>query len=229
MTQAVRTQTHPFGQGGALNTLTEIADLASELADPNPVTSRVQVWTRSRNRAVRTHTVTLPGLLAQLYESVIPSGGAGDGGVAGHTGSRPPLALEALSRHAEITLAVAGWCWKLRVDQRDTVQANIRALVGAASQLDHDAQERLRSDLRRWRSWAATMTGWEQITRLDRVPCPVCETHGSLRINLTTRTAYCANPDRDADGLRTCGATWAEDSIGVLAEYIKTITEGRAA
>lgn len=207
--------------------MVDIADLASELADPRPVVTRTPFWDDNRNRKFRVHTVTLPGLLGQLYESVVPSGSAGEGGARTHPGSRPPLALEALSRHTEITLAVATWCWKLRITQRDTVEGNLRALVGAS--MHREEAEDLLRDMRRWRSWAATMTGWETITRLDGVPCPVveCGKTGSLRLNLTAKTAYCANPDRDQDGLRVCGAHWDDTSIGVLAEYVNRITDGK--
>lgn len=44
---------------------------------------------------------------------------------------------------------------------------------------------------------------------------------GTLRVNLSVKSAFCT--DRD------CDASWDEDTIGVLGEYIRTATEGKAA
>jgi hypothetical protein len=209
-----------------------LADLlvaADELTDGRQHTERTPYWDDNRNRKFRTHKVTLPGLLAQLYESVYPSAG-GEGGRRPHPGSRPPLALEALSTHTVITIAVVKWCWDLRIDQRDTVESNIRALVAAVTLQDADVQHRLRADLRRWRTWCAVMTGWERVDTYPAVSCPVCDLRGSLRVNLTTGRGYCTNHDLDADGTLVCGSTWTADdgTLMVLGQHIRT-TQGVAA
>lgn len=208
--------------------LTDILAAADELTDGRQHTERTPYYDHNRNKKHRTHKVILPGLLAQLYESVIPSG-QGEGGPRPHPGSRPPLALEALSTHVVITLAVAKWCWDLRIDQRDTVESNIRALVAAVTLQDGDTQHKLRNDLRRWRTWCAVMTGWERVDTYPAVSCPVCGKLGSLRVNLTAERGYCTNQDRDGDGL-VCGSVWSmtDGSLMVLGQHIRT-TQGVAA
>lgn len=189
---------------------------ADALTEPYLHTEQVSVWV-NRNRKVYRHTVVLPGLLAQLHQSVIPvssSAGAPAGGVPG---SRPPLALEALSCHDEIVTAVAGWCRTLDITPRTSPESNIRALVGAT--VPDDRVRPLLADMRRWQRWCAVLTGWESIYRPAGVACPVvdCGRVNTLRINLTAATAMC----------RGCGATWSDEdgTLGLLAEYIRANTD----
>ena len=198
-----------------------IADVASELADPRQHTERVRTgWTAARNPVFTAHTTIQPGLLAQLYESVIP-GSAEQEGARSTPGSRPPLALEALSRHSAIVIAVTRWCWTLRLELRDTVEGNLRALVGAAAQLDDDTARTLLSEMRAWRRWCAVMTGWESPLFAPRAPCPVCETLGTLRVNLSAASAFCT----------ACGSGWDREDGGieVLARHIRAVTDRSAA
>jgi len=197
--------------------LQQIGLVAEELCDPRQHTERVEYWDHNRHRKFRAHTTVQPGLLAQLHASVEPGSADREGG-APHPSSRPPVQTEALSRYASIGIAVTRWCWSLRLEQRDTVESTVRALVGAAGVLDDDTARALLSEMRQWRRWCVVLTGWEQVY-VPRAACPVCETVGTLRINLTTREAFCTS----------CAAGWDEDAIGVLAEHIKTTTEGQAA
>lgn len=209
--------------------LRDILEAADALTDGRQHTERVAYFDHNRNRKFRTHKVILPGLLAQLYESVIPSGG-GEGGPRPHPGSRPPLALEALSTHTVITIAVAKWCWDLRVEMRDTVESSIRAVVAAVPLEDTPTQHRLRADLRRWRTWCAVMTGWERVDTYPAAVCPVCGKQGSLRVNLTAERGYCTNQDPGPDGRLICGSTWSmvDGSLVVLGNHIKS-SQGAAA
>lgn len=209
--------------------IADILAAADDLTDGRQHTERIPYWDGNRNRKVRVHTVVLPGLLAQLYESVTPTSG-GEGGARPHPGSRPPLALEALSTHAVIATSAVKWCWDMRVELRDTTEGNIRALVGAAALLDTDTLHRLRADLRRWRTWCAVMTGWERVDTYPEVACPNCGKLGTLRVNLTAERGYCTNPERDDAGLR-CGATWEmpDGSLYVLGQHIKDTRRGAAA
>ncbi|HEY9415196.1 MAG TPA: hypothetical protein VIQ30_10585 [Pseudonocardia sp.] len=203
--------------------LADIADVGSELADPHQHTERIEGWSTSRHRTVRRHTVTLPGLLTQLYESVYPAGS--DATTRQPPSSRPPLALEALSTHAVISIAVIKWLWDLRIDQRDSVQGNIRALVGAAGLMSSDDQRRLLADLRRWRTWCAVMTGWERVEHFPEIECPVCGKVGTLRVNYTSERGYCTNQARDSDGELVCGSVWTmqDSSLMVLGRHIAAV------
>lgn len=202
-----------------MDVLQEIADVAGELADGRQHTERIPFWDGQRNKKYRTHTIVLPGLLAQLYESVIPSSAEADG-ARSHPASKPPLALEALSAHSWVVTAVTRWCWSLRIDLRDTVEGNVRALVGAAANLDSDTAHSLLSEMRSWRRRCAVMTGWERLY-CPHVPCPVCEKVGTLRVNLSVKQAFCTNAD--------CRADWSEETIGLLGEYIAGLGGGVAA
>lgn len=205
-----------------MNLLHKIADTADALTEPHIHTEPIPYWDTNRNRKVRRHQVVLPGLLAQVYQSVIPASSSGDAPAGGVPGSRPPLAVEALSMHDEICMAVLRWCTSLKLTTRVSAESNIRALVGAAGQFDDDTAAALLTELRQWKHWCAVFVGWEKLYRPAGIPCPVvdCGQTNTLRVNLTAYTAMC----------RACRATWAKDdddagSIGVLADYIRARTE----
>jgi len=198
--------------------LDAIRDLADQLTEPHMHREPYTLWV-NRNRKTLHHVTVQPGLLAQLYQSVIPASSSGDAPAGGVPGSRPPLALEALSRHDEIAMLVMGWCEELRLPLRVSVESNVRALVGAAPTLDNEGQRDLLAALRRWRHWCAVLTDWEHLYQPRGIPCIAitdgvqCEQSNTLRINLTAKTAMC----------KACGATWSDDdgSISVLADYIR--------
>lgn len=197
--------------------LAEIAALAEELCDPRQHTERIFGWTRQRNRKViRMHTTIQPGLVAQLRDAVHTPAAidAADQGPRGRSeGSRPPLQLEALARLIDITTGSNEWVHHTRLTHRGHIEPNIRALVGNAPRLDHDQQHNLLTDLRRWRGWAAVMSGWALPPYQPHVPCPnpECGKHG-LRIIAERQTATCSE----------CRHIWddTDGSIRMLARYI---------
>lgn len=197
--------------------LDAIREVADDLTEPHMHSERIRDWDGNRNPKYRTHTTVQPGLVTALEACIPPAGTITEGSIGGSFASRPPLALEALSRHQTIRRAVHRWCYSLDIKVRKSVESNIRALVGAAAQLDDDTAKMLLAEMRQWRRWAAVLTGWEKVLTLYRVPCPVCEQPGTLRINLTNATAMC----------RHCSSTWADDdgSIQVLARHVEMHTE----
>jgi hypothetical protein len=205
-----------------------LADLADELCDPHQHVERIPEWDHNRNRKIRTHRVTMPGLLQQMADLMMPSSSP-DGGTSGVPSSRPPATWRALADHTVITLAAAKWCWDLRLDQRDTVEGNIRQLVGASGALPTEDRDRLLADVRRWHRMAQYVTGWKTPPAPVRAPCPaltvrdrveqMCKAR-TLRLNYTAGEAYCG----------TCGATWDSTTIGLLAETVRAYNAaGRAA
>lgn len=209
-----------------MSDLATLADLAEELCDARQHVERV--WDRDvhRNRRMRrAYVTTQPGLLAQLAEAVTEATALPEDG-GGHSvpGSRPPGAWEAMARHSAITVAAARWCWSLRIKQRDSVEGNIRALVGQASQLDSDTLGALVSEARGWRHAAAVMTGWASPSFTPQVACPVagCERTNTIRVNLDRSMALCS----------ACESRWSDDdgdgSFAVLARYVEAATDRRA-
>jgi hypothetical protein len=201
-----------------------LVELAEQLADPHhhhePIVDRDQ----HRNRTVRrAWTTRQDGLLAQLAAAATERTRSGDrpAGARPVPGSRPPGDLEAMARYAAITIDVCRWCWVLRIPQRDTVEDNIRALVGAAPGLEAADLSDLLVSMRRWHHQAAVMTGWASRAFAPNVPCPQCDETGALRVNVDRRMAMCVRAD--------CGAQWTPETIGVLGEYIQMATDRRAA
>lgn len=195
--------------------LADIADLAEQLCDPHQHTERIWDTDQHRNRRMRrAYTTTQDGLLTQLAQAMTDAAKADDTAVRGVPRSRPPGSWEALATHAHITTAVARWCWDLGMPQRNTVEANIRGLVGRAPTLSRQELADLAADLRAWHHRAAVMTGWATPAYAPTAPCPTCEAPSTLRVNLARQSALCVD----------CGATWTPDTIGVLARYIATVT-----
>jgi hypothetical protein len=206
-----------------VNVHDQIREVADALTEPHLHSEPIPYWDNNRNRKFRRHQTVQPGLIAQLYESVIPASSGADPAASGvpgsRPGSRPPLAVEALSRHDTIAVAVLRWCRSLHITVRVSVESNVRALVGASAVFDDDTARVLLSELRQWQRWCSVLTGWENVYRPAGVPCPAvdCGKVNSLRINLTTKTAMC----------RACGAAWSDDdgTLGLLGNYICTVTD----
>lgn len=205
--------------GARLSILDDIRDAADSLTEPSIHREPIHEWDHNRNRKIRHHQTVQPGLITQLYQAITPANTTGgEPGARRIPTSRPPLALEALSTYGQICMHARSWCREARIGTRVTVESTIRALVGAANNLDDNQLHQLRADLRQWRRWCLVQTGWEKVTMVRGTPCPIlgCGREGTLRVNLTTKTAMC----------RACGSTWSEEdgSIGVLAAHVEATT-----
>jgi hypothetical protein len=202
--------------------LQDIADTADALTEPHQHLEPIWDYDQHRNKRMRRVFATVqPGLIRALVEAVTPATKPdGDVRPAGYR-SAPPLCLEAVSRLAVIQIGVVGWCWSLKVDIRDTTESSLRGLVGAAPTMDSDTQATFLDELRQWRTWCAVMTGWQSPAYSPAVTCPVdqCGKPNTIRINLTRKTGMCT----------ACHATWDEDTIGILADYIRTTTSKETA
>jgi hypothetical protein len=194
--------------------LDQIIDLADTLTEPHAHREPYTVWDGNRHRKVMHHITVQHGLLTQLYRAVLPATMADNDAGGSVPGSRPPLEVEALSRHDQITKAARTWSTNLGIQPRTTAESTIRALVGATGQLDDQQQRDLAADLRRWVHWCRVYLGLEQVRQIIGVPCPLadCTGRGTLRVNLTTSHGMC----------NACGATWGTTTIGLLAEHITT-------
>lgn len=200
--------------------LQDIADTADELTDPRRHVEPIYTTDRHRNRKLsHLHAVTLPGLLAQVHDMFEPSAAA-DEGARTIPASRPPLNLEAINTHTVVVLAVTRWCWTLHLDLRDTVESNIRGLVGAAAALDSDTQAALLAELRTWRRRAAVLTGWQTAPFRPDATCPHCGSRRTITVNLDRKEAFC-NGARDGV---SCEAWWDAGTIGILADHVRLET-----
>ena len=139
--------------------LGDIAEHAEALCDPRHHFEPIYGWSPSRNRiVVDRHRTVVPGLLAQLEELAEPGA---DGQAGGHGGMEScPAAIGPVSLLAAVTFGAAYRCSECDVAVRDTVAANIRALVGVAGRLDSDRQDILCRELCSWRRQAEILTGW---------------------------------------------------------------------
>jgi hypothetical protein len=200
--------------------LTQLVDLlaaADALTDSRRHTEVItgHHW-ENRNKKITTvrRTTTVPSLLAQLAEAIHPGEVyvENDSSRPGFR-STPPARLDAIDRLLTIDAAAARWVTSIGLTLRSDTAGNIRALVGVAQTLDSDTLDALYTEVTNWHAWAATVTGWQTPPWRPRVPCPVCDVLGSLRIRLDRKTACCMD----------CGEGWDEPTgtIWLLADHIR--------
>lgn len=197
-------------------TVQQIADEVDLLTKAREHVEEYEKWTSSRHRKTFKHPTIHTSLLDQL-RAQLPPGSLDDEqdpiGTA-NLASRPPLAMDALDVLLRIEAATAQWASvRLRRDLRETVEDNLRLLVGASTRLEDGDLRALARDVHRWHGWAATLTGWQSPPWRPRVACPLCAAADALRVNLADKHAMCMH----------CGEHWdsTDGSIVLLADYIR--------
>lgn len=205
--------------------ITDLAAVISRLTQPYTHTERVRTgWDHNRHPIYGTHTTKHPGLLAQL-RLIYDAAPIGDdnGGPSTPLGSRPPLAIDALSLHIAIAGAINRWSRSLELPYQSTIEAQACGLVGAAPHLDHDTLRTLLDEARTWQRRADILTGWTSPPYAPRIPCMAdgCTARSGLRLHADTRTGMCT----------TCGATWTDQDGGFsrLVEHVRTNAAAKAA
>lgn len=194
-----------------------IADHVHELVDARRHIEPHWRWTASRHRKLHKHVTDQPSLLDQLRAQLPPGGPESDAdGPIGSAGARTslPLAVDVLDALLRVESESVWWASvKLRRDLRDTVEDNLRLLVGASTRMEDHELKPLAKDVAHWHSTAATLTGWQSPPFTPRAPCPFCARMGTLRINPDQKRGLCVE----------CQATWqeADGSIGLLADQIR--------
>lgn len=192
-----------------------LAEAVAELCDTH--THREQIsrhdgekWTHSR------HSTQVPPLLDQLRQAVEPSSSSDRG--KSSFGSRPSARLDAIDTLLKIDQAVDDWVVRrLGLQPRDTLDGNLRLLVGAASTLDDQPQWDLTREARRWATWARVTTGWEVPPFRPNNTCPLCATRGGLRVRVGDGVSSYVSSAACVD----CGEAWDPSTIGLLAEHIR--------
>ena len=200
--------------------LIDLADSINELTEPRTISEIVEVPVvveeiangRGRRRAKRTrvrrrHTITLPGLIAELGNAAIP-GSAEAGAATGGFESKPSAELEPLSVLREITDDAGRLSRRYNID-RPTLTATLHALVSAPHS---DTQLReLARQANRWVHRAKVATGFEPAPiTLDR-PCPYCTAKNALVLSGDMTNARCTR----------CGIDWTPDTIGLLGDMLR--------
>ena len=147
-----------------------------------------------RKHKPRYHTTHNPPLLAQLDESAMPSNNRIDG-AGSIAGSRPAANVDAIDTARRIARDATNW-------------------LTHYSPLIINGDTDLSRDIQRWWTWARITTGWDQPAFQPHNTCPHCGVLGTIRIRLHEHLATCTND--------TCRATWDHDTIGILAQHIRT-------
>lgn len=191
-------------------------DYVTELVDPTnhyePRHTR-QVNADGSSTIITTrHRVTAPPLLEQLATAIY-STAAEEGRRA--FGSKPSARVDALDALQRIESGVESWLKRLGLDiptrptREGTEALNVpQGLRRAAAH----APEEIRADVRSWWSMARTVTGWDQPAWKPDNSCPLCNVRGGLRIRRDATSATCVE----------CWETWDVETIGLLAEHIRT-------
>ena len=195
--------------------LTDIADAVRDLTQPYTHIEPYAVVDGGKVKP-KHHVTKHPSLLDQLRAA---EQHAGNDGTSGGYESRPAARLEAIATLNTIDSEVATWITWRRRPVRGTTEANLRAIVGIATDLGPDDRRELAGEVRRWLTWARVVTGWDSPPWRPNVPCPMCGVKGGLRIRLLEESAACLD----------CGSAWDKGTIGLLAEEIRLATEGRGA
>lgn len=203
--------------------LVTIADDVGQLVEAGLNAERFARYDEVRRKHLpsKLHLTRHPSLLDQLRAAAQIGGTGSDGPMGAGYESRPAARIEAIDRLHAIDQDVDDWLVrKLNVHvQRDTLEDNLRALVGAASTLDSPGQHKLAREVCRWLTWARVVTGWESAPWKPNAPCPMCEARGGLRVRLEDREAACLE----------CGETWDNTTIGLLADTLREANAAQAA
>ena len=128
--------------------LTDIADDVHALVDPYHHVEPYNIVDGGKVKP-RHHMTKHPSLLDQLRAA---EQHAGNDGTSGGYESRPAARLEAIATLNTIDSEVATWITWRRRTVRGTTEANLRAIVGIATDLGPDDRRELAGEVRRWYS-----------------------------------------------------------------------------
>lgn len=197
--------------------LLTIADAVDELTRPRTNNEPYSQVNDHGTVIAGRHSTHVPPLLEQLQQALEP-GGTGDSGMRSVPTSRPSARLEAMDTYMRIDQAVYLWVKTYAEGRRwDSLTDRLRALVGAATNIEDDEQHSLAREARRWVTWSRVCTGWEVPARQPDNTCPLCAVRGGLRVRVgdgitsTEASAMCT----------ACGESWDDSNIGLLAEHIR--------
>lgn len=195
----------------------DLVDYVTVLCDPTihrePVTELRRNKDGTATYFTTHHRTTSPPLLEQLWSTIEASGSTEAGMRAGYA-SKPAARLDAIDTARDIERGVFAWLTRLgeRPDSMTDTIAALRHLGALARAQDNPTRHELTDDIRTWWARATVLTGWESPAWAPDNTCPLCGARGTIRIRLEHRTAVCFD----------CHETWTPDTIGLLAEHIRT-------
>lgn len=209
-----------------LTQATDIHGWIDELTRPR--THREPLTIRRGHTTYTGHHIALvPSLIEQLATTERPSTGSAGSGAYG---SRPTGNIEAVDTLVHIDNEAAQWVRTLGdddpgndLDRRHLdlclpvtgsgTIACIRRLHALHAGITDDRTRReLERAVRSWWTQARIITGWESPAWRPDNTCPACGNRGSLRVRLASSSGLCIE----------CRATWDRDTIGLLAEHIRS-------
>lgn len=172
------------------------------------------------------HVTQHPPLLTQLDQSISPAGQGGEIGSAA-PGSRPAANLDAIAAACDIDLEAARWIRDMGEDDPQNTIGLIRRLhgltasahrCGKASGRAHDdccTYHQVEVSVRSWWVRARVLTGWDTKARKLDGTCPLCGERGTVMVRLSSGLGACTS----------CHETWDAETIGILAEHMRTEAE----
>ncbi len=186
----------------------KIADRVGDLTEPlvEQVTQEVWVIPYRRPR-LRVETIELPSLLEQLAQ-MVPQG---SGGRRSSGGPGVPVSLGAISTLGRISVQSHEWVTYLGGSPRLMVNAGLRWLVQRAPTLELADLEQLDASVRSWWAAARVDAAWVDPPWRPHVPCMVCSSVGTLRVQVNPYSATCTE----------CESSWDASTIGILGHHIQ--------
>lgn len=138
--------------------LVTMADHVRQLCEPVIVVRRVSWWSKSGHRKMRLDEWQFPSLLDQLRSAVQP--GQHPDAAAGRRPptSRPAAVLEPIDLLCRLDAGVRLWRVALDLTPGAGLEDGLRAMVGAAGQVDAETRAAMAHDVGVWWMLARAMT-----------------------------------------------------------------------
>lgn len=198
---------------------TDIHQIYRELTQPHTTTTPYIEERTNGEHWTRNHTIQMPPLLEQLAHAT-PA--ATDAATNGSFESALPERM--LSERLDALIAIeqeAAYLLRM-IGANDDGHALtvVKRLYALRSSLREDSPTRTEIDAHGHRWWHQTriLTGHDTSAFRPNNTCPLCATRGTLRIRRDATAGVCIK----------CRETWMPETIGLLAEHIRTENQEQA-
>lgn len=197
---------------------TDIHQIYRELTQPHTTTTPYIEERTNGEHWTRNHTIQMPPLLEQLAHAT-PAGEQTEAS-APHPQSKPAAWLEQLDALVAIEQEAAYLLRVIGADDSGHALTVVKRLYALRSSLREDSPTRSEIDAHGHRWWHQTriLTGHDTSAFRPNNTCPLCATRGTLRIRRDATAGVCIK----------CRETWTPETIGLLAEHIRTENQEQA-